>query len=173
MHRAVMISLVIVAVLTGCGSGSDDEAEDNNATQAPTTASPDTSETATSGPDRSERAGTVVTTDPSNYGTMLFDESGQAIYLFDRETSQRPRCYRGCAEAWPPVFTKGEPQADGRVESSLLGTTRRKDGSLQVTYAGHPLYFYAHEGEHEVLCHNVDEFGGLWLVVQPDGDAAA
>ena len=58
------------------------------------------------------------------------------------------------------------------VQSDLLGTTRRRDGATQVTYAGHPLYFYAHEGKYQVLCHDIEEYGGTWLVVQPDGDPA-
>ena len=103
---------------------------------------------------------------------MLYDASLQAIYLFDAEQSARPECYDECADAWPPVLTPGKPQATGRVQSDLLGTTRRRDGATQVTYAGHPLYFYADEGKNEVLCHNVEGFGGTWLVVQPDGDAA-
>ena len=60
-------------------------------------------------------------------------------------------------------------QAKGSVKSDLLGTTRRSDGATQVTYAGHPLYFYAHEGKYQVLCHDIEEYGGTWLVVQPDG----
>jgi predicted lipoprotein with Yx(FWY)xxD motif len=103
---------------------------------------------------------------------MLYDVSGQAIYLFDAEKSTRPRCYGACANAWPPVLTKGRPRAAGAVRSRLLGTTRRSDGFIQITYAGHPLYFYAHEGKHQVLCHNVQEFGGTWLVVRPDGKPA-
>ena len=103
---------------------------------------------------------------------MLYDASGQAIYLFDAERSTRPECYDECADAWPPVLTKGKPQAEGAVQSDLLGVTRRSDGATQVTYAGHPLYFYADEGKYEVLCHDVEGFGGTWLVVQPDGDAA-
>jgi predicted lipoprotein with Yx(FWY)xxD motif len=103
---------------------------------------------------------------------MLFDERGQAIYLFDRETTAEPDCYEECAEAWPPVLTTGEPQAAGDVRTDLLGTTERDDGSLQVTYAGHPLYFYAHEGPGQVLCHDVTEFGGVWLVVTPAGAPA-
>ena len=55
---------------------------------------------------------------------------------------------------------------------SLLGTTVRRDGSRQVTYAGHPLYSYAHEGKYQVLCHDVEEYGGVWLVVRPDGRPA-
>jgi predicted lipoprotein with Yx(FWY)xxD motif len=108
----------------------------------------------------------------SNFGQILYDASGQAIYLFDAEGSDRPQCYGDCAKAWPPVLTKGHPRGTGAVRSRLLGTTQRRDGSMQITYAGHPLYFYAHEGKYQVLCHNVEEFGGTWLVVQPDGRPA-
>lgn len=103
---------------------------------------------------------------------MLFDGRGQAIYLFDRETTRRPRCYGDCAAAWPPVLTDGSPTAAGRVRSTLLGTVQRRDGRTQVTYDGKPLYFYAHEGPGQVLCHGIDEFGGLWLVVTPSGAPA-
>ncbi len=109
----------------------------------------------------------------SDFGTILYDASGQPIYLFDAEETSRPECYDECAEAWPPVLTTGTPRAKGPVQSELLGTTRRSDGSSQVTYAGHPLYFYAHEGKYQVLCHNVVEFGGTWLAVQPSGKPAA
>jgi predicted lipoprotein with Yx(FWY)xxD motif len=66
--------------------------------------------------------------------------------------------------------TKGEPQAGGNVEEDLLGTVQRDDGTTQVTYGGHPLYYYAHEAPGEVKCHDVRGFGGLWLVVGPDGN---
>ncbi|MGE3379965.1 MAG: hypothetical protein AB7I40_16975 [Nocardioides sp.] len=104
-------------------------------------------------------------------GTILFDGTGQAIYIFDVEAG-RPRCYDACAEAWPPVLTNGDPRAGDRVRQSLLGTTRRTDGTSQVTYDGHPLYFYAHETKREVKCHDVFLNGGNWYAVQPDGDRA-
>jgi predicted lipoprotein with Yx(FWY)xxD motif len=113
-----------------------------------------------------------ISTDDSDYGPMLFDERGQAIYLFDRETSGTPACYDDCAAEWPPVLTQGTPGAGGGVSARLLGTTERDDGSVQVTYNGHPLYFYADEGPGQVLCHDVDHYGGTWLVVTPEGDAA-
>jgi predicted lipoprotein with Yx(FWY)xxD motif len=109
----------------------------------------------------------------SQFGTILYDASGQPIYLFDAESSSVPKCYDECAQAWPPVLTTGAPGAKGEVQSDLLGTTRRGDGSTQVTYAGRPLYFYAHEGKYQVLCHNVSEYGGTWLAVQPNGKPAA
>ena len=117
-------------------------------------------------------AGVVVRTGGSAYGRMLFDGRQQAIYLFDREDGTRPRCYGECAAAWPPVLADGQPQARGAVRDDLLGTVERRDGSVQVTYAGHPLYYYAHEGPGQVLCHDVVEFGGTWLVVTPRGEPA-
>ncbi|MEU4290868.1 hypothetical protein AB0E63_21800 [Kribbella sp. NPDC026596] len=117
-------------------------------------------------------AGTGIKTAASNFGLILFDSTGQAIYLFDKEKSATSACYGACAEAWPPVLTKAPPKALGAVKPSLLGTTKRTDGTIQVTYAGHPLYFYAHEGKNQVKCHNVEGFGGLWLVVTAAGKEA-
>lgn len=117
-------------------------------------------------------AGTTIIAAKSNFGEILYDASGQAIYLFDAEQSDRPECYDACAEAWPPVLTDGTPRETGDVRAKLLGTTRRSDGSTQVTYDGHPLYFYADEGKYEVLCHDVEGFGGTWLAVQPGGGPA-
>jgi len=128
--------------------------------------SPDASATAT------PRPGVVIRTGGSAYGRMLFDGRRQAIYLFDIESSTRPRCYGECAEAWPPVLADGRPQAAGGVREGLLGTVVRRDGSVQVTYSGHPLYYYAHEGPGQVLCHDIVEYGGTWLVVTPRGEAA-
>ena len=104
---------------------------------------------------------------------MLFDGTGQAIYLFDKEQSTKPECYGACAEAWPPVLTRGTPSAQDGAKQNLLDTIKRTGGKTQVTYGGHPLYYYAHEAKNEVKCHNIREFGGLWLVVTPTGRAAA
>jgi len=114
----------------------------------------------------------VIITGPSDFGTMLFDRGDQAIYLFDKEQSSRPECYGKCAQAWPPVLTGGAPKAHGSAREGLLGTVQRRDGTTQVTYGGHPLYFYAHEGPGQVLCHDVEEYGGVWLVVTPSGAPA-
>lgn len=117
--------------------------------------------------------GTVITTASSDFGEILFDGNQQAIYLFDKEASSTPECYDDCAAAWPPVLTAGAPVAAGGIDAALLGTTARTDGTTQVTYGGHPLYFYVDEGPGEVKCHNVTGFGGLWLVITPTGAAAA
>ena len=116
--------------------------------------------------------GTTIATGPSEFGEILFDSNDQAIYIWEVEDSSTPACYDDCAEAWPPVLTEVGPVAGGEVDASLLGTTERDDGTTQVTYNGHPLYFYAHEAPGEVKCHNVATHGGLWWVVQPDGKRA-
>jgi predicted lipoprotein with Yx(FWY)xxD motif len=109
----------------------------------------------------------------SQYGDVLFDGKGFALYLFTDDKRDKSRCYGGCAKAWPPLTTKGKPTAGAGTDASLLGTTKRRNGSRQVTYKGHPLYYYVDDDEPgEILCHDVNEFGGRWLVVQPDGKPA-
>jgi predicted lipoprotein with Yx(FWY)xxD motif len=161
--------VVTVGLLTSaCGGGSATQAERSSRATTPAETTP----TASSSSSPPAADGTAITTSDSEFGVMLFDERGQAIYLFDRETSGQPDCYADCAAAWPPVLTTGDPQATGDVRPDRLGTVQRSDGTAQVTYAGHPLYFYAHEGPGEVLCHDVVEYGGTWLVVTPEGTPA-
>jgi predicted lipoprotein with Yx(FWY)xxD motif len=105
----------------------------------------------------------------SQYGHILADRRGQAFYLFAKEHSGRSQCYGACATTWPPVLAKGTPAAGQGAESRLLGNTRRRDGKLQLTYAGHPIYYYAGDSPGRVLCQGANEFGGLWLVLQPSG----
>ena len=114
-------------------------------------------------------AGTKVTARGSEYGRMVWGPGRQAIYVFENDEPGESRCYGRCAKAWPPVLTEGRPRAGSGVEGSLLRTARRRNGDRQLTYAGQPLYYYAHEGPAEVLCHDVDLNGGRWWVVGPDG----
>jgi predicted lipoprotein with Yx(FWY)xxD motif len=125
-------------------------------------------------PATSEAAGNRaagVTVMPSQFGDVLFDDGGFALYLFTHDKRDKSRCYGACAKAWPPL--KGRPVAGEGANPDLLGTTKRRNGDKQVTYKGHPLYHYEHDDEPgEILCHDVNEFGGRWLVVQPDGSPA-
>lgn len=114
-------------------------------------------------------AGTTITVRGSEFGRILWGPKRQAVYVFQRDGRGVSRCYGECARAWPPVYTKGRPVPGRGARASLLGTTRRRDGRLQVTYRGRPLYYYAHEGPRQVRCHNVNLNGGLWWVVGPDG----
>lgn len=110
---------------------------------------------------------------PSSFGRVLFDANGQVVYAFENDRRNRSNCRSAdCVEAWPPVLTRQKPTAGAGVNQKLLGTIRRGDGKLQVTYNGRPLYFYEHEGPGEIRCHNVDLHGGLWWVVTPRGNPA-
>jgi predicted lipoprotein with Yx(FWY)xxD motif len=117
------------------------------------------------------KPGVTITTADSQFGQVLFDGDNRAIYFFDKETSDRSECYGACAAAWPPVLTEGEPEAAAGAEAKLLGTTERDDGSTQVTYSGRPLYYYVDDPRGQLLCHGVEEFGGVWLAVEPSGAA--
>jgi predicted lipoprotein with Yx(FWY)xxD motif len=125
---------------------------------------------ASRGPSAAEASSVTLTLRNTRYGRILFAGNGRVLYAFTRDRRGGPsRCYGACAAAWPVYFSRGTLKAGKGVRQALLGTVRRRDGRRQVTYNGWPLYFYAHEGPGEVKCQNVDEFGGLWLVVKPTG----
>lgn len=113
---------------------------------------------------------TTVTAHRSAFGRILFDGRGFALYTFTRDTAGGSSCTGACARAWPPYIVKMRPKAGPGTTASLLGTIRRGNGSQQVTYAGRPLYYYVGDREpSQVLCQNVAEFGGFWLVIRPTG----
>lgn len=114
-----------------------------------------------------------IVADESGFGRVLFDANGQVVYAFENDRPNRSNCTSAeCVKAWPPVLTRQMPSAGAGVDASKLGTIRRADGMLQVTYNGRPLYFYEHEAPGEIKCHNVDLHGGIWWVVTPRGDPA-
>ena len=166
-----------LVVPVGCGEDATPVADPSppattSASSPATSSSPAETRSPRSGPSPGREPGTTIVARPSRFGPILFDEAGQAIYLFDVERTARPQCYGACATAWPPVYAHGRPRAGDSVKESLLGTTTRRDGRAQVTYGGHPLYYYAHEAPGEVECHDVFLNGGYWYAVAPDGDRA-
>jgi len=115
-------------------------------------------------------ASSQITVRGSSYGRVLFDGRGFALYAFTKDTRGRSACSGACAKAWPPYIVPTRVTAAMGVKSSLLGTVKRGDGRLQATYAGKPLYYYVGDRKPlQILCQNVNEYGGLWLVVKPDG----
>jgi predicted lipoprotein with Yx(FWY)xxD motif len=112
----------------------------------------------------------TLTAKSSSYGRVLFDGRGFVLYAFTRDTNRRSACYGACAKAWPVYYAKGTLGAGAGIKRSLLGTTKRRDGRRQITYAGRPLYYYVGDTKvGQILCQNVTEFGGTWLVVRPSG----
>jgi predicted lipoprotein with Yx(FWY)xxD motif len=115
-----------------------------------------------------------VTARQSAYGKILFDGRGFVLYAFTRDAHGRSACSGACARAWPPYVAKARPRAATGIAARRLGTMRRADGSLQVTYAGRPLYYYVGDrAPGQILCQNVLEYGGIWRVVRPSGALVA
>ena len=170
MTRLLTIATAAGALaLAGCGD--DDGSSDSSSSGASPYGGGAAAATETTQSTEPEGSGTTIKLADSQFGRILFGENDQAIYLFEKESGPKSECYGECAAAWPPVLTEGGPQPAPGVKGAELGVTEREDGSTQVTYNGHPLYYYADEGPGEVTCHNVDEFGGLWLVVDSAGNA--
>ena len=160
-----ILCLALVLGLAGCGSNGE-----GAAARGSTSFDASTADARTPGQVRtSNLTGTRISLAESRFGRMLWGPRRQAIYIFERDATNRTRCYGECAKAWPPVYTKARPVAGPGLRRSLLGSIRRRDGRRQVTYAGKPLYYYAHEGPRQVLCHNVNLNGGLWWAVGADG----
>jgi predicted lipoprotein with Yx(FWY)xxD motif len=185
--RLAALALVLALALAGCGGEDSAEQEGQATTPASGTSVAKTSATTTAPTPRVELAHrpegeeglrvaarrAQITAEDSRFGRVLFDANGQVVYVFEIDRRNRSNCRNTeCVRAWPPVLTEEEPTAGAGVDASLLGTIRRSDGTLQVTYDGRPLYFYEHEGPGEIKCHNVDLHGGLWWVVMPSGDPA-
>jgi predicted lipoprotein with Yx(FWY)xxD motif len=167
MKLLAQVGLALAALaLAACG-GDDSEPTGGSAAKGSGSASVNGNSELVAN-QRPSNPGTTIKTLGSEYGKVLFSKSDRAIYYFDKESGRTPKCYGDCAKAWPPVLTSGKPQAAGAARAGLLGTTQRGN-KKQVTYDGHPLYFYAHDPEGEVLCHDIEEFGGLWLAVKPNG----
>jgi len=114
--------------------------------------------------------GTRVTTTRSNLGPILADSSGRTLYLFERDKHGMSACTGSCASYWPPLLTKGAPVATTGVKTTLLGTAKRTDGTLQVTYAGHPLYTFKLDAKPgQAKGEGTSFFGGSWYVLDATG----
>lgn len=166
--RAISLLLLIAALaVAACG---DDEGDTAAKPQSDAAAKSDDAAMKTDDATlQKDGKGATITLGDSDFGQMLFDSNRQAIYVFEKDRRNKTVCYDDCADAWPPVFSEGALRAGKGVNAPLLGTIERRDGRTQVTYAGKPLYFYAHEDPGEVLCHNVNLNGGFWWVVGPNG----
>ncbi len=117
-------------------------------------------------------AAVTVTTTNGSLGTYLTDGSGRTLYVFAPDTTSTSTCTGTCAAVWPPLVASGTATAAGSAKASLLGSSKRTDGTMQVTYAGHPLYTYAADGGKGVVKgQGVNSDGGLWWVVAADGSS--
>ena len=166
---AMLLATCAAALAAGCGSSEESKPE---AVKIPSEKPAAATTPAAPAAPASKPRGETVSTHGSQFGRILSDGRGRALYVFTREKTSRSECYGECADAWPPLLTKGKPRAAGGADASLLGTTRRRDGSTQVTYKGQPVYYYVSDTKPgQVTCQAVAEFGGTWLVADKDGNA--
>ena len=161
---SALAALAATLLVAGCG-GSDNDTEQRRVGAAPTTTARrrrQTPEAATS-----EDAATIKAASGA-LGAMLVDAEGRSLYLWEADQDGTSACDGPCADAWPPVTTIGEPKAGDGVDAKLLGTSKRADGTLGVTYNGHPLYYFQGDAEAgQANGQGSDGFGAPWWVVSP------
>lgn len=154
-------AVLLVAVGSGCSSSSSkpSAAGPYPSTSAPASSTPSSGATAT------------VSAADSKFGSILVDADGRTLYLFEADTSATSTCNDSCAAAWPPLTVTGPPQAGQGATAGLLGTSKRADNTTQVTYNGHPLYYYAGDVKAgDTSGEEVDGFGAKWYVLNAAGD---
>jgi predicted lipoprotein with Yx(FWY)xxD motif len=156
------------ALLAGCGSSSSSS---SNSTAASTPASTPTQSTAASTSTAAATPGVAVATKHSKLGTILAAGPQQrTVYLFEADKGTSSTCDGDCANDWPPVTTDGAPTVSGSAVSADLGTTTRKDGTKQVTYKGHPLYFFDDDKDSgDTEGQGSKAFGAGWYVMKANG----
>jgi predicted lipoprotein with Yx(FWY)xxD motif len=160
--KLIPIGVLAAAAVASCGSSSSTAKDDQPVVQA--NSAPTATAARTSGPKLK-----IVSSD---YGQILANGRGRALYLFTADQGKTSNCSGDCATAWPSYIVKRKPSAGHGVKAGKIGTTRRSDGRLQATYGGHPVYFYEGDNEPgEVLCQAVNEFGGFWYVLRANGNA--
>jgi predicted lipoprotein with Yx(FWY)xxD motif len=115
-------------------------------------------------------ANATVTVAGSKLGRILVDSRGRTLYLFEKDSRGRSACSGTCAAYWPPLLASGKPTAGRGTRKTLLGTTRRADGTTQLTYAGHPLYRFVQDTKPgQTTGQDLHDFGAGWHVVAPSG----
>src|SRR4051812_17668892 len=162
MKLLILPVLAAATLLAACGSSSSS----SGGAYGSNTAAPKSTPAAATG------SAATVKTSTGDLGTFLTDAKGRALYLWAADKGSTSTCSGGCAQAWPPLTTTAKPLAGAGTKASLLGTTKRSDGTLEVTYAGHPLYYFAGDGQPGQTTGQASKgFGADWFVVAPNGKA--
>jgi predicted lipoprotein with Yx(FWY)xxD motif len=161
---------ITLVVLAGCGSSSKN-ASSSASGPATTAAAQSAYGHTTSGSSPTDTTAAVVTTKPNKLGTVLAAGPKRlTVYMFEADTGASTSCTGTCGSVWPPVTTSGQPQAAGATVASDLGVITRPDGTKQVTYKGHPIYYYAKDGDAgDAYGAGIKSFGAGWYVLAPSG----
>jgi predicted lipoprotein with Yx(FWY)xxD motif len=166
------LALIALLAIAGCGSSSDSSSSSGSGGGAYGGGESSTS-TASSEPSGGGTAAVVTASSVPKLGKVIVDSKGFTLYDFHKDKGGKSSCFGACAQVWPPLTTEGKPQVGEGAMASKLGTTKRKDGTLQVTYAGWPLYTYeADKKPGEANGNDIDSFGAQWYALQPSGEEA-
>ena len=118
-------------------------------------------------------SGYTIRAKTSPLGQIIVDSRGRTVYLFEKDSHGSSTCYGACAGIWPPLTTTSTPKATGGL-TAQVGTVKRTDGTMQVTYNGHPLYYYAGDtASGQTKGEGLDQFGAAWDVLSPAGNKVA
>jgi predicted lipoprotein with Yx(FWY)xxD motif len=170
---AIALLAVLAVAIAGCGGGGS-TAEGSGETESASSGGGygGESSTASAGSEAGSSAGTVVSLGSApTFGLVLVSSEGLTIYDFHKDRGKTSSCYGACARDWPPLLTEGKPQVGNGAKASLLGTTERRDGTTQVTYAGHPLYTFAEDKKPgEANGNDVSAFGAEWYALEGNGE---
>lgn len=170
MSRVVQLVCLLAAVavaIAGCGEVSSSSSGDTRSrAPAPTTPAEGTTD------DEPEKHawGVVFGAEGEPFGIILYDNAGYPLYTFSQDSGNTPACYGACAKTWPPALTEGKPRAEGEAIAAKVGATKRKDGAVQLTYDGHPLYTYSRDRSAETNGNGAHAFGGVWFAIRPNGE---
>jgi predicted lipoprotein with Yx(FWY)xxD motif len=168
---ALLAAGVLALAAAGCGGGGSSSSAETSAETDSSAAKE--SEPVKAAPNAEEGTTFVSLGNVSDLGMVLVDSKGMTLYNFHKDQGEESSCYGECAQAWPPLLAEGEPQPSNGADASQLGTTERKDGTMQVTYAGHPLYgFVGDKAPGEANGNDVTAFGGEWYALQASGEQA-
>jgi S1-C subfamily serine protease/predicted lipoprotein with Yx(FWY)xxD motif len=174
MHCSAFMALPVAVAVLAAGCGSDNGSSDSSGTSGTSGGiygpSGTTSPAASIKPAANTAPATVGVRRGAPGQFLANAKGGRTLYLFAADHGTKSTCNGACAQGWPPLTTGGRPKATGGAKASLLGTTKRSDGSTQVTYGGHPLYAFAGDsGSGQINGQGVNAFGGLWWVVGTNG----
>lgn len=115
---------------------------------------------------------TIVSTRDTSVGRILVDAQGRAMYVFAKDPASTSTCDNGCASYWPPVPVAGVPHASGAASATSLGVITRPGGARQLSYAGHPLYYFVGDSKPgQVSGQALDQFGAKWFALNATGAA--
>jgi predicted lipoprotein with Yx(FWY)xxD motif len=162
------LALIAMLAVAGCGSSNSSSSSGGGGAYG------GSGEETTSKPASASSQGAPITVGTAaGVGKVLVDSNGLTLYYFQKDQNGESACYGPCEQGWPPLTTEGAPQAGEGAMASKLGTTKRKDGTIQVTYAGWPLYTFVEDkkpGEDNGT--DSKAFGASWYPLHPDGQKA-